>query len=165
MDLSQLHVSIIPHFLPSPSPQIQIDLTVHNHFEHPVTVQIWDTPLDPRCALLGIIEILDTTTDTLLPIDKVFFSRQMPPSQDSYLEIQSHKEVTNTVTIPNANLDIGREYSVKAKGDWKAVWDNAVENVDVRLLQDLAGANGGSFVSNTVLLRPDRPKAEDEGVK
>lgn len=154
MDLSQLQVSITPHLLSPPNPQIRLDLTVHNHFDHAVTVQIWDSPLDPRCALLGLIEILDTTTDSLLPIDRVRFNRQMPPAQDSFVVIESQKQATNTVSIPNVKIETGKEYRFQAKGMWKAVWGDAIEKLDGGLLNDLAGTNGGDFISNSVLIKP-----------
>ncbi len=155
MDLSQLQVSITPHLLSPPDPQLKMDLTVHNHFEHAVTVQIWDSPLDPRCALLSVIEILDTAANTLLPLDKVYLGRQMPPPPESFVEIGSHQQATNIVTIRNVKLDAGKEYRVEAKGRWKAVWDNAIEKIDSGMAEHLAGANAGDFVSNSVVIRPE----------
>lgn len=154
MDLSKLHVSIVPHLLPTLSePQLRLDLTVHNSFDHAVTIQTWDSPLDPRCALLGVIEMFDTTTDTLLPMDKVFFSRQMPPPHESFVQIDGHKEATNSVSISNVRLASGKDYRLEAKGRWKAVWDHAIERIEAKSLETLAGVCTGDFSSNVVTIR------------
>ena len=154
MDLSILRVSIEPHLLPLPEPQLKLDLKVHNDFDHPVTIQIWDTPLDPRCALLGIIEILDTTTNALLPIDKVNFSRRMPPPAESFIQINSGSGVTNSVSIPNVALKANKEYRIKAKGRWKAVWNDAIDRIDAHPLETLAEAFSGDFASNAANIKP-----------
>ena len=154
MDLSKLRVSTEPHLLEPPEPQLKLDLKVHNDLDHPVTIQVWNTPLDPRCALLGIIEIFDTTTNALLPIDKVYFSRQMPPPAESFVQIESHKKLINSVSIPDVTLEAGKEYRIGAKGRWKAVWNGAIDSIDALSLGTLAEAFSGDFTSNTATIKP-----------
>ena len=161
MDLSQLQVSIRPHLLSTPNIQLEVALTVHNHFDHPVTVQIWDSPLDPRCAVLGVIEILDTETNTPLPIDKVLFSRMMPPPPESFVQIGSHEELSNTVSVSNNDFSDGKDYRIQASGVWKAVWDKAIESINAGCLKDLSGECSGEFVSNVAMMRFKQPEAKE----
>ncbi|KAL6713806.1 hypothetical protein ACLMJK_008298 [Lecanora helva] len=152
MDLSKLQVSIQAHYLAPANPQLTIDFTVHNHFDHPVTIQIWDTPLDSRCALLGIIEIRDTASNTLLPMDKVYFSRKLPPPPESFVQIDAFEEATNSVSLP-MKLDVGKEYRTEAKGRWKAVWDGEIEGIGRNSMETFAGAGMGDFASNKVAVK------------
>ena len=155
MDLSKLQTSVTPHPASPTEPQVRIDLTVHNLFDHAVTIQIWDTPLDPRCALLGVIDIFDCSTNTLVPLDKISFARQMPPSRDSYVEIGSQEDVTNTVSIPNVKLDAAKNYRIEVKGSWKVVWSDGIEGINAKSLKDMTGGYAGAIASSSAIIKAD----------
>ena len=153
MDLSKLQVLIMAQLLTVPESQIKVDITICNHFQHTVTIQTWDSPLDPKCALLGILDVLDRDTNTPLPIDRVVFSRQMPPPPESFVQIESGGECTNSVLIPLIQFDLNHEYRIEAKGAWKAVWSDAKDKIDASILSSLADASTGEYVSNVVTIK------------
>lgn len=161
MDLSKLHTIINPSLSPA-NRNLEISLTVHNQFDHPVTILAWDSPLDPCCGALGIVEIVDTTTDTPLPIDKILFNRQMPPSPESFVQINSDDGATNVVSVPDVILDSGKDYRIVIKGRWKAVWDDAMEGIDASSLENLTGAFAGEFVADHII-RPGKARVDHAG--
>lgn len=161
MDLSKLSTIINTSLSPA-NQKLEIILTVHNQFDHPVTILAWDSPLDPRCGVLGIVEIVDTTTDSPLAFDKVLFNRQMPPSPESFVQINSDDGATNVVSVPDVTLDSGKDYRIVIKGRWKAVWDDAMEGIDASSLEKLTGAFTGDFVADHII-RTGKAKVDDAG--
>ncbi|KAA8649564.1 hypothetical protein EYZ11_011406 [Aspergillus tanneri] len=131
---------------------IPINVSIHNGAAVPVTIINWNTPLDPRAAVLGVFEVRDTTTNDAVPLDTIKISRPLPPSSDELVEIPAGQSVETVVNLPSGRLVSGKEYTVQAKGIWHAVWQMARNEVSEAKLEHFEDARRGEFVSNQIRL-------------
>ena len=129
---------------------LNLQVTVRNIADHTITLLNWDSPLDPQAGKLGIFYITDTETGEITQGRTVSFSRMLPPTVESLVEIPSHEEVENLVQIQGLDLVPGRTYEVEAKGKWKGVWDLPLSDVTGDMLGHMRAASTGEFVSNKI---------------
>ena len=74
----------------------------------------------------------------------------MPPSDDSFVEIASNAQATARVLLPTHDLLPDRDYSMEAKGNWRAVWDRPMRDVGKQALDTLTQASSGEFKSDAI---------------
>ncbi|KAL9610936.1 MAG: hypothetical protein Q9167_004378 [Letrouitia subvulpina] len=147
MDLSStIHVSIEPV---SNSYQVEEPITLHvvlqNRASHPITILTWDSPLDPKAGILGVFYARDAQYDTMVRGDVVNFSRKLPPTRDSFVEVGSHQQTETWVKLPVMQLRTGRGYLIEARGKWKAVWNGRLGDIDKESLDSMTGGLSGQF--------------------
>ncbi|KAL6235494.1 hypothetical protein BDW75DRAFT_250804 [Aspergillus navahoensis] len=144
----------IPAAFSSPIP-LTIQLSVRNNGESPATVLKWGSPLDERANVLGLFEIRDAESDEVVAVNTVKFARQLPPPKEDFVEISPGGEVDAEVKIPLVPLEQGKKYTVQAKGWWQAVWEQALDDVPRKNLEELAGALRGGYSSGVVPIKVD----------
>ncbi|KAL4867052.1 hypothetical protein BDV12DRAFT_171883 [Aspergillus spectabilis] len=134
----------------SPPIAVSVQLSVLNTADSPATLLNWGSPLDPRANILGVFEIRDTDTDEVVSLDTIKFSRKLPPPREDLVQISAGGAVDAEVTLPRVPLVEGRQYSIRAKGWWQAVWEKSLEDVPSDDLEKLTGAERGGFESEAV---------------
>ncbi|KAA8651193.1 uncharacterized protein ATNIH1004_000071 [Aspergillus tanneri] len=144
-----LAVALSPPVLNFSQPAIPIHVAIHNVAATPVTLVNWNTPLDPRAAVLGVFEVSDTNNNPV-PLDSIKISRRLPPSTDELVEIPAGQAVETVVHLPSVGLVGGREYTVQAKGIWHAVWSRARDEVSGSQLERFENATRAEFISNEI---------------
>ncbi|KAE8154487.1 hypothetical protein BDV25DRAFT_135921 [Aspergillus avenaceus] len=134
---------------------ISVNASIHNASNQPVTILKWNTPLDPKAAILGVFEVQDQTDGQAVPLDTIKFSRKLPPSADDLLEISPRSSVNTVVKLPPMALPSSHEFSVRAHGRWHAVWETPVSSVSDAKLEQLSDAKRGDFESNVVQFKAE----------
>ncbi|KAF7595674.1 hypothetical protein BBP40_005118 [Aspergillus hancockii] len=129
---------------------LSVKASIHNPSNEPVTMLKWDTPFDPKAGILGVFEVQDKTDGQVVPLDKIKFSRKLPPAADDLLEISPESSVDTVITLPPMPLPAGHEFLIRAQGRWHAVWETPVSDVNDAQLEQLADAKRGDYESNVV---------------
>lgn len=94
--------------------------------------------------MLGIFQFTDPSTKAELPLVGLKINRVLPPPRDAFLEIEPRHAITKEIVLDNLGLKLekGKEYDVKAKGRWKAVWHASVLDVGDKNLKNMGGGTG-----------------------
>lgn len=145
---------VLPSQVTSSQPELGLsfEVSIHNSAKKMVTLLNWGTPLDPLAGPLGVFEVRDTKSDSILPIDVIMIKRQLPPSADDLIEIGGSSSVDIIVQLPPLPISAGHDYSIRACGRYYAVWDSPRKDISKSQLLELSGASSGEFTSNTAAL-------------
>jgi len=129
MMLSQLlHVTLIPVTrLLGASDVPTLQATVQNTAPHPITVLTYNSLLDNKAGVLGIVHLTDCSTGEEVPSDVVQFRRVWPPSRDAFVEIAPNESVGVEIPLRTHKLEAGKKYDVTAKWAWQGLWKGKVD--------------------------------------
>ena len=156
MNLSFLQVSIsaVTSTLQSNTP-LEIDVSIRNNAQHPVTILTWDSPLDPKAGLLGIFELVNLETKESVPLATARLARELPPSSDSFVEIKGQKDYKSSTTLPTVDLGLpdDTEYRIEVKGSWRSVWNGTKAEIGREALESVTGGTAGEYNSNEIRVK------------
>lgn len=123
----ELQLSV--HLSATTDRKLKITIT-NNDFTTPRTFLRWDTPFDPRALDMGILKLEDAESGQDLPSPGVKLNRRLPPPRDDLVEVPAGGEVSKEIELKAPWLPgDGRKVQVSAKGEWKAVWKKARDEV------------------------------------
>ncbi|KAF7197510.1 putative secreted protein [Pseudocercospora fuligena] len=124
--------------------------TVHVEIQNkntatPLTLLIWDTPLDPSALNTGVLSIRDASSGETIPGPELKLNRRLPPPREALVTIAPGDVVEKEVELvaPWIPRD-GRSVTVKAEGSWRAVWPKREQDVDD---EKLAAMSGGGVMA------------------
>lgn len=150
--LSALEVSVRQA---SSSPP-KLTISVANTHSSPVTVFIWNSPLDPLALQLGLLSFTPEGKDSPIDLPTIQVRRLMPPGDDAFVTIEPGQTEEREVLLkePMVPLDqLQGKAKVVCKGEWKSVWASKKEDISAESLRD-PGTDGaaltGSFESGPV---------------
>ncbi|KAI0099277.1 hypothetical protein GGR51DRAFT_535493 [Nemania sp. FL0031] len=150
--LSELKVSV--RQTSSSPPKLTIGVT--NTHSSPVTVFIWDSPLDPLAVQLGLLAFTPEGKEEPINLPTIQVRRLMPPGDDAYVTIEPGQTEEREVMLkrPMVPLDqLQGKIKVVCKGEWKSVWASKKEDISAESLRN-AGADEaalkGKFESESV---------------
>jgi hypothetical protein len=134
-----------------------IKATVTNTHTEPITVLIWDTPLDPLAVKLGLVSIIPSGADEPLTLQTIALRRMMPPPREDLTTIgpggiaEQELELREP-SVPLETLLKSNKAKISCKGRWTSVWLGRGSDVSAKDLEDLGGArgSGGDLESDTV---------------
>ncbi|KAF1981614.1 hypothetical protein K402DRAFT_398372 [Aulographum hederae CBS 113979] len=148
--------------------QVEIKQTLHSPptitatitNDHPtdtLTILRWDTPLDPQALALGIFQVTDTATGQPVHSVNLMINRLLPASEDDLIELAPGSEQTAEFILkpPYIDLQAGRHYKIRVKGEWKAIWGIKKDDIAQKALEELGGhedAITGSYESDSIAL-------------
>ena len=145
-------------------PTIRATIT-NNHDSTSIHLCTWGTPLDDYALRLGVFEIVDLSTNKALQLPSIKLDRPFPPPREAFWILEPLHAVTKTIVLSSPGkedfpaglkLETGREYEIRAKGHWRAVWHANVADVGEGTLKRTGGGTGlwsGGFVSERVRLK------------
>ncbi|KAI5793185.1 hypothetical protein EDC01DRAFT_784946 [Geopyxis carbonaria] len=87
----------------------ELTATTKNTSKHPLTILVWNSPLDPKAANLGVFTVDGEK------VGGVMFNRKMPPAESDYVMLQPGEKISVVHTLP--------EGKVKAEWAWMGVWE------------------------------------------
>lgn len=109
---------------PDDSPSlVVIKATVRNLCNHPVTVLNWNSPLDPKAAVLGVFKVFELQAEesaSEIAGSTIMFNR-LPPTEDDFVELESGQEKTLEHKLLPYKLLKGKKYRITAVGAWMKV--------------------------------------------
>ncbi|PGH28215.1 hypothetical protein AJ80_00105 [Polytolypa hystricis UAMH7299] len=134
---------------------IVIDVSVNNKHDCDLTALNWNSPLDPKANILGVIEVQDAKSGERIEPVIVKFSRKLPPPREDLVGIPQGGKVNAKVKLQPLKLSAGHEYVIRAKGSWQAIWKGGVDAISGEQLESGAGDFSGGFQSNEIRLKLD----------
>lgn len=151
-----LHVALVAqspvNVVPCPF-AIQVEVSIYNPAEHPVTFLNWSTPFDHLAGPLGVFTVHDKVVGETVPMDIVKISRKLPATREDLIEIPADQTVKKMMHIHGVRLKADHGYLVHAEGVWLAIWEKALADINEGQLEDLGDSKRGEFKSNPTLLK------------
>ncbi|KAI1199336.1 hypothetical protein F5X97DRAFT_123697 [Nemania serpens] len=144
--LSALEVSVRQA---SSSPP-KLTVSVANTHSSPVTVFIWNSPLDPLALQLGLLSFTPEGKDAPIDLPTIQVRRLMPPGDDAFVTIEPGQTEEREVLLkkPMVPLDqLQGKTKVVCKGEWKGVWASKKEDISGESLRD-PGTDGAALTGN-----------------
>ncbi|BCR90206.1 uncharacterized protein ACHE_60092S [Aspergillus chevalieri] len=145
-----LQVLLAPHQTVPFTSLLPIEVSIHNAASTPVTILDRNTPLEPGAGHLGVLKLRDAQTYEEVPIATISASRIEPPLPNEYIEIPPDTTVKRTLElrVDEKDIQVGREYTVRAEGLWSAVWYRALSEIMEEQRDHSLNATTGEFLSN-----------------
>ncbi|KAK7753788.1 hypothetical protein SLS62_004153 [Diatrype stigma] len=165
----------------------RITFGVTNNSTQPLTVLIWDTPLDPLALQLGHVVVSVSVSSSssgaaaagrrpqleLEPLDipTIKIRRKMPPGADALVAIAAGATAENEVVLREALVppeklprpgDAGKVAAVACAGSWAAVWP-AARALDVTAEERRLLGAGERVLTGSYGSEPLEIKVGDEG--
>lgn len=124
-----------------------VRVTVTNKNSHPVTIVIYNSPLDKIALPLGLLTITPSGASEPLELQTIQASRIWPPKPDSLVGLEAGASATNDMvlkepTVPMKELE--KKATVFLEGRWMGVLARAKEKVSSEDLEHL-GSQPDSF--------------------
>ncbi|KAI1182544.1 hypothetical protein F5B17DRAFT_420008 [Nemania serpens] len=144
--LSALKVSV--RQASSSPPKLTVSVT--NTDSSPVTVFIWNSPLDPLALQLGLLSFTPEGKDSPIALPTIQVRRLMPPGDNAFVTIEPGQTEEREVLLkePMVPLDqIQGKTKVVCKGEWKGVWASKKEDISAESLRD-PGTDGTALTGN-----------------
>jgi hypothetical protein len=119
----------------STSPLI-ITSTVVNDNEHPVTILLYNSPLDTAAPTIGLLTI--TPDGALGPLDlpKLQLRREWPPSPDSLIQLEPGASQAAEIVLKDfITSQITKKASVVLKGHWDMVWNRQKDDITADMIE------------------------------
>jgi hypothetical protein len=130
-------------------------ISVTNTNSVPVTVFIWDSPLDSLAVQLGHVSFIPEGEEPI-DIPKIQVRRLMPPKEDAFVTIEPGQTEEREVLLrePVVPLDKlkGKKVAVVVKGEWKGVWVGRKEDLSLEALRNGDNALKGSYESEPTVM-------------
>ena len=122
-------------------------VTVRNPDPFPVTVHLWDSPLDRSTAALGVFKLYaKEQPDQVIDVRHIFFSRIVPSDYREYhVEIPQNGEIGKTHMLVDMLGDFSRlelkdgRYIIRAEGFWRGLWPCGVEEMTKEMVEKSGG--------------------------
>ncbi|KAI5364799.1 hypothetical protein Slin14017_G046890 [Septoria linicola] len=116
----------------------------------------WDTVIDNVNPLAkGTLVLSRTSTGQVVEGPGVMINRAMPPPREDLVELGPGNHVSTDVAMKGPwVLEDGSEYTVKARGSWRAVWPKPASQLTDEELETVGGTDvlQGEFASNEATL-------------
>ncbi|GME39315.1 hypothetical protein GTA08_BOTSDO08011 [Neofusicoccum parvum] len=128
-------------------PTLALALT-NTHPSSPLTLLVWDSPLDPLALQLGLVEITPAGAGAApLPLPSIKVSRLLPPGEDALVtlapgEVRERELVLREPVVPWKEVRGGKA-RVVVRGRWRAVWEG--EGVGREAVEGMEGAMTGEW--------------------
>lgn len=109
---------------------------VHNAAPYPITILTYNSLLDKAAGVLGIIHVIDSSTENEATSDVAQFRRVWPPSQDAFVEIAPNDTLEVVIPLRTHKVEGGKKYDVRAKWEWQGIWKGGLDEVMKACLED-----------------------------
>ncbi|KAI1108685.1 hypothetical protein F5Y14DRAFT_435489 [Nemania sp. NC0429] len=128
----------------------KLTVSVANTHSSPVTVFVWNSPLDPLALQLGLLSFTPEGKDSPIDIPTIQVRRLMPPGDDAFVTIEPGQTEEREVLLKNPLVPLDQlqgKVKVVCKGEWKGVWASKKEDISAESLRD-PGADGAVLTGN-----------------
>ncbi|KAI0393225.1 hypothetical protein F5Y17DRAFT_433335 [Xylariaceae sp. FL0594] len=137
-------------------PKLTIGVTNTNP-EQPVTVFIWDSPLDSIAVQLGLVSFTPEGQTEPVDIPTIQVRRLMPPKEDAFVTIEpgatEEREVLlREPVVPLDKLKGKGEVTVVVKGEWRGVWAGKKGDISLQTLRNGDDSLKGGFESEPAVM-------------
>jgi hypothetical protein len=138
------------------APAVRVTVT-NFHAASTVALLLRDSPFADDALARGAFDVLESgPSGRPVVTAELMMSGGLPPfAGDDFVEILPFHALTKDVHLlpPVVQLESGKNYTLRARGRWRAVWHARVKDYDPVYLQKLGGATGlidWTYASNTV---------------
>jgi hypothetical protein len=111
-----------------------ISARIHNSGASPASILVWNSPLDPLAAKVGVFT-LTTAVGDVVDASWMRVNRQLPPGKEEVITIPADGEVEVEHVFRMYMLDSGR-YTVRATWRWMQIWGVEAEEVTEEMLRN-----------------------------
>ncbi|OTA08553.1 hypothetical protein A9Z42_0002510 [Trichoderma parareesei] len=113
-----------------------ITSTVFNGSPNPVTVLLYNSPLDTAAPTIGLLTITPDGSAQPLELPRVELRREWPPKPESLIQIgPSESQSADIVLKEFITSQLGKKASVVLKGSWDMVWNKQKDDVTAEMLE------------------------------
>lgn len=135
---------------------LTITSTVVNDNTHPVTILLYNSPLDTAAPTIGLLHITPDGASQPLELPELQIRREWPPSSDSLIQLGPGASQTAEIILKGfITSQLEKKASVVLKGRWNMVWskqkdDITVDMVEQAHLQSNPDVFTGGFATDTL---------------
>ncbi|PTB69174.1 hypothetical protein BBK36DRAFT_1193449 [Trichoderma citrinoviride] len=118
------------------SSPLTITSTVFNDNEYPVTILLYNSPLDTAAPTIGLLTITPDGAAQPLDLPRIQLRREWPPKPESLIQVEPGKSHSAEIVLRDfITSQLEKKASVVLKGKWDMVWSRQKEDVTVEMLE------------------------------
>ncbi|EHK23616.1 uncharacterized protein TRIVIDRAFT_36613 [Trichoderma virens Gv29-8] len=115
---------------------LTITSTVVNGNTHPVTILLYNSPLDTVAPTIGLLTITPDGALQPLELPEIQIRREWPPPRDSLIQLEPGASQTADIVLRDfITSQLGKKASVVLKGHWDMVWSKQKDEISIGMIE------------------------------
>ncbi|KAL7951568.1 hypothetical protein V8C42DRAFT_304482 [Trichoderma barbatum] len=115
---------------------LTITSTVVNDNTHPVTILLYNSPLDTAAPTIGLLTVTPDGALQPLELPEIQIRREWPPSFDSLIQLGPGASQTAEIVLGDfITSQLNKKASVVLKGHWDMVWSKQKDDITIDMLE------------------------------
>ncbi|KAH0492922.1 hypothetical protein TgHK011_007849 [Trichoderma gracile] len=115
---------------------VTITSTVFNGNAYPVTVLLYNSPLDTAAPTIGLLTITPDGSAQPIELPRIELRREWPPRPESLVQIGPGESQSADIVLKEfITAQLEKKASVVLKGKWDMVWSRQKDDVTVEMLE------------------------------
>ncbi|TFB07378.1 putative secreted protein [Trichoderma ghanense] len=113
-----------------------ITSTVFNDNPYPVTILVYNSPLDTAAPTIGLLTITPDGSAQPLELPRIQLRREWPPKTESLVQIGPGESQSAEIVLKEfITSQLEKKASVVLKGNWHMVWNKQKDEITVEMLE------------------------------
>ncbi|KAL6875268.1 hypothetical protein J3F83DRAFT_730564 [Trichoderma novae-zelandiae] len=118
------------------APPLTITSTVFNDNAYPVTILLYNSPLDTAAPTIGLLTVTPDGSAQPLELPQIQLRREWPPKPDSLIQIGPGESQSAEIVLQELiTSQLEKRASVVLQGNWDMVWSRQRDDVTVEMLE------------------------------